>query len=109
MGRRHIRYVVDTTSDNVSTTQPGGRVKLHERHPKADLRYRRLGVRSPWNYLSLSVMHLPAQRLADIQADMAEPLRRLAAGKHTSSRGSQVGSHHRPTLGDLQATKAFDS
>jgi hypothetical protein len=22
VGRRHIRYVVDTTSDNVSTTQP---------------------------------------------------------------------------------------
>jgi len=38
VGRRHIRYVVDTTSDNVSTTQPGGRVKLHGRHPKADLR-----------------------------------------------------------------------
>jgi hypothetical protein len=45
VGRRHIRYVVDTTSDNVSTTQPGGRVKLHERHPKADLRYRMFCVR----------------------------------------------------------------
>jgi hypothetical protein len=31
-----------TSSDNVSTTQPGGRVKLHGRHPKADLRYRRI-------------------------------------------------------------------
>ncbi len=34
VGWRHVRYVADTTSDNVSTTQPGGRVKLHGRHPR---------------------------------------------------------------------------
>lgn len=33
----NIRYVGDTTSDNVSTTQADGCVKLHGRHPKAEL------------------------------------------------------------------------
>ena len=38
--RRRHRY------RHVSTTQPGGRVKLHGRHPKGDLRYRQLWAAS---------------------------------------------------------------
>jgi hypothetical protein len=113
---RSSRRRASTTCRSPCTLSPSGRVKcpcrrgIHDHgHGASQRTERRLGVRSPWNYLSLRVMYLSAQRLADIQADMAELLRRLAAGKHTSSRGSQVGSHHRPTLGDLQATKAFDS
>jgi len=41
-----MRYVVDTTSDNVSTRQVDSCVKLHGRHPKTDLRLlRRLSAR----------------------------------------------------------------
>ena len=60
VGRRHIRYVVDTTSDNVSTTQPGGRVKLHGRHPKADLRYRRVSARLSRDGFAISEPQQPA-------------------------------------------------